>query len=174
MLAALSSWLRHMVVLVLFAAVLDLVLPTSAMQRYVRMILGLVIVLSLLLPIRSLVVGVLSGQFETALAGPLVASWQRVAVNSGTAATATYSEEVRHVLQLTLSQGLPEGSLAVEVTTSTENDGSQTVNGILITCKNLDDYVFRQKTAQALQVQAAELLGLALDKVHVEYPGGEV
>lgn len=50
----LSGWLREIVLIVLFAAFVDLLLPNNAFQRYVRTVLGLFILLTLLSPILSL------------------------------------------------------------------------------------------------------------------------
>lgn len=50
----LSGWLKEIVSIVLLAAFVDLLLPNNAFQRYVRTVLGLFILLTLLSPILSL------------------------------------------------------------------------------------------------------------------------
>lgn len=50
----LSGWLREIVLIVLFAAFVDLLLPNNAFQRYVRTVLGLFILLTLMSPILTL------------------------------------------------------------------------------------------------------------------------
>jgi stage III sporulation protein AF len=49
-----SGWLKEIVLIVLLAAFVDLLLPNNAFQRYVRTVLGLFILLTLLSPLLSL------------------------------------------------------------------------------------------------------------------------
>ncbi|RKN84703.1 stage III sporulation protein AF [Paenibacillus ginsengarvi] len=49
----LSGWLKEIIVIVLLAAFVELLLPNNAYQRYVRTVLGLFILLSLLSPLLS-------------------------------------------------------------------------------------------------------------------------
>jgi len=50
----LTIWLKKIILLVLLAAFLDLILPNTSMQRYVKMVMGLIILLTLISPIFSL------------------------------------------------------------------------------------------------------------------------
>ncbi|MFC4769146.1 stage III sporulation protein AF [Effusibacillus consociatus] len=52
--ALLSSWLLQIVLILLFAVVMDLVIPTNAMRNYVRVVMGLVIMVTMLKPISAL------------------------------------------------------------------------------------------------------------------------
>jgi len=51
MLAAISEWVKNIVLIVLFASFLELLLPSSAMQRFVRVIMGLLVLLAVLNPV---------------------------------------------------------------------------------------------------------------------------
>lgn len=51
MLAAVTDWVRNIALVVLFASFLELLLPTSGMQRFVRVIMGLLILLAILNPV---------------------------------------------------------------------------------------------------------------------------
>ncbi|MDR1701756.1 MAG: stage III sporulation protein AF [Sporomusaceae bacterium] len=51
MIAAITEWIRGIIFVVLFAAFLDLLLPNSSMQKFVRVIMGLFIMLSVLNPV---------------------------------------------------------------------------------------------------------------------------
>lgn len=51
---ALGEWLKQLVLIVLLAAFADLLLPTKAMQKYVRMVMGLAIIAAMLQPIMPL------------------------------------------------------------------------------------------------------------------------
>ncbi|MFC4103834.1 stage III sporulation protein AF [Paenibacillus xanthanilyticus] len=59
----LAGWLRQIIAVVLLAGIVDLLLPNKAMQRYVRLVAGLIILLTILSPI----MGVLQGDFGTKL-----------------------------------------------------------------------------------------------------------
>jgi len=47
----LSDWLKNVIMVVLFAAFVDLILPGKALERYARLVLSLIILLTLLSPI---------------------------------------------------------------------------------------------------------------------------
>ncbi|AWP28506.1 sporulation protein [Paenibacillus glucanolyticus] len=51
----LGAWLKSVIMVVLFAAFVDLILPGKAMERYARLVLSLLILLTLLSPIISLI-----------------------------------------------------------------------------------------------------------------------
>lgn len=52
--ALLTDWVRNIVLVVLFASFLELLLPSSGMQRFVRVIMGLMILLTILNPVLDL------------------------------------------------------------------------------------------------------------------------
>lgn len=51
MIELLSGWLRQIVILVLIATFMDLLLPNNAMERYVKLVMGLLIILAILSPV---------------------------------------------------------------------------------------------------------------------------
>jgi stage III sporulation protein AF len=50
----LGDWLKQIVLLVLIATFIDLLLPNNAMERYVKLVMGLLIILAILSPIFNL------------------------------------------------------------------------------------------------------------------------
>lgn len=50
----LNLWLKKIILLVLLAAFLDLILPNTSMQRYVKMVMGLILLLTILSPVFSI------------------------------------------------------------------------------------------------------------------------
>ncbi len=52
-----GGWLKQIVLIILFAAFIDLILPNQSMQRYVRVVISLVILLAILEPIMTLMQG---------------------------------------------------------------------------------------------------------------------
>ncbi|QYR20007.1 stage III sporulation protein AF [Paenibacillus sp. sptzw28] len=63
MLTWLAVWLQQIIAVVLLAGFIDLLLPNKSMQRYVRLIAGLIILLTIMSPIIRL----LQGDFSTRL-----------------------------------------------------------------------------------------------------------
>lgn len=55
MIEALSLWLQKIILVVLIATFLDMLLPNSGMQRYVRLVMGLFILLTIISPILEIV-----------------------------------------------------------------------------------------------------------------------
>lgn len=51
----LSSWLREIILVVLFAVVTDMLLPNNTMQRYIKVVVSLFILLTILSPVLSLI-----------------------------------------------------------------------------------------------------------------------
>ena len=51
MIGWLESWLREIVLVVLFAVVTDMLLPNNTMQRYIKVVVSLFILLTILNPI---------------------------------------------------------------------------------------------------------------------------
>lgn len=52
---AVGEWLKQIILIVLFAVMADLLLPNKDMQKYVRMVLGLAVVATMLQPLGSVV-----------------------------------------------------------------------------------------------------------------------
>ncbi|GED51826.1 MULTISPECIES: stage III sporulation protein AF [Brevibacillus] len=50
----LTLWLKKIILLVLLAAFLDLILPNTSMQRYVKMVMGLIILMTIISPVFAL------------------------------------------------------------------------------------------------------------------------
>ncbi len=54
MITWIGQWMREIIVILLFAAFVDLLLPNSSMQRYVKVVISLFILMTLLNPITTL------------------------------------------------------------------------------------------------------------------------
>ena len=55
MIGIVTSWIKYIIFVVLFASFLELLLPNSSMQRFVRVIMGLFIMLAILNPVIDVV-----------------------------------------------------------------------------------------------------------------------
>ncbi|WP_239613853.1 stage III sporulation protein AF [Cohnella mopanensis] len=63
----LSHWLRQIIAVVLLAALIDLLLPNRTMQRYVRLVAGLFILMTLATPIMNWMKGDFTGKLAAGL-----------------------------------------------------------------------------------------------------------
>lgn len=52
--ALISSWIANIILLILFATILELMLPNSSTHRYVKLVIGLMILMAMLQPVLSL------------------------------------------------------------------------------------------------------------------------
>lgn len=171
MLSAVSDWLRHLAILLLLAVFLDALLPKTGVQKYARWAFGLVVVLSMLSPVRALVASHLDPEtFLRKLSGPLTGTetFARVGVST---ADAQYRTDLASALRSDVAGTLSIQLAAVQVFTASGGTsgvpvvtGVQAVSGASVT------------KAQALEVKyaLASVLGLASQNVRVDYPGGAV
>ena len=52
-----SAWLKGIILIVLFATFMDLLLPSSSMQKYVKLVIGLIIIVTMLTPLLVIMYG---------------------------------------------------------------------------------------------------------------------
>ncbi len=62
MIQAISEWAKNLIFLVVFATFLEMLLPSSQMQKFLRVIVGLLIMMAILNPIVNLFEDIESGQ----------------------------------------------------------------------------------------------------------------
>ena len=168
MISAFSVWLRHLVVLILLAVLLDALLPRSAIQRYARTVIGLVVVLALLNPLRSLATAGLNvGRFEQLLSGPML-NQSTVSGVSGAAFRVDLESALRAGVQATLGVTLAD----VQVTIVAKADGTPVVTSVQADASGGPTGVATATEAAAVRVEIADQLGLSPERVSVAYPGG--
>lgn len=84
--SALSGWLQQIVAVVLLASLVDLLLPNRTMQRYVRLVAGLLVLLTVASPVLQL----FRGDFGTRLASGL----ESVRLSPGGSSSETEMERI--------------------------------------------------------------------------------
>ncbi|MBD3918691.1 stage III sporulation protein AF [Paenibacillus sp. PR3] len=77
MLDWLSGWLRNIITVILLAAIVDLLLPNKAMQRYARLVVGLIVLLTILSPLIRLFAGDFNDRVEDSMN-----AWERAGASS--------------------------------------------------------------------------------------------
>ncbi len=73
MISALNDWVKTIILVVLFASFLELLLPASSMQRFVRVIMGLLVMLTMLNPVVEFIQSRSTPQEIPALGGRIIA-----------------------------------------------------------------------------------------------------
>ncbi|GED66527.1 hypothetical protein BRE01_02290 [Brevibacillus reuszeri] len=80
----LTLWLKKIILLVLLAAFLDLILPNTTLQRYVKMVMGLILLLTIISPVFSLFslsqedIAFRLDRYQQQLNKPADAEWKRI------------------------------------------------------------------------------------------------
>ncbi len=67
MLGWFSSWLKDVISVILLAAIVDLLLPNKSMQRYARLVTGLIVLLVILTPLLKLAQGDIQGKLSESI-----------------------------------------------------------------------------------------------------------
>ncbi|MCR8843169.1 stage III sporulation protein AF [Paenibacillus sp. SC116] len=98
----LSEWLKEIIMLILLAAFVDLLLPSAKMQRYVKLMLSLIILLALLSPIMKL--------FDKDLAEQVAVEWEQS--NPTTSAFASLTSIQRDAARLQHQRQMKVSELA--------------------------------------------------------------
>ncbi|OEH85654.1 stage III sporulation protein AF [Desulfuribacillus stibiiarsenatis] len=83
-----SAWLKGIVLIILFATFMDLLLPSSSMQKYVKLVIGLIIIVTMLTPLLM----ILKSDYSFSTAEML--DWQR-----GESIVATAIDDVSQRMQ---------------------------------------------------------------------------
>lgn len=86
MVAAISDWVKSIVMVVLFASFLELLLPASSMQRFVRVIMGLLVMLTILNPVVEFIQTRLGPEQVPAMSGRLTPASDGVLQNANVVA----------------------------------------------------------------------------------------
>ncbi|WP_426453400.1 stage III sporulation protein AF [Paenibacillus sp. S-38] len=89
----LSGWLRSVILVILLATFVDLLLPNAAMQRYVRTVISLFLLLTLLQPLLSLFSG--RGELEGRLTAALFEKGAQGAAGESLAAIQMRAETLK-------------------------------------------------------------------------------
>ncbi len=54
MMSFLTSWISNIIIFILLATVIDMLLPSSSLQKYTKMVIGLLLIAIIITPILSL------------------------------------------------------------------------------------------------------------------------
>ncbi|THF75909.1 stage III sporulation protein AF [Cohnella fermenti] len=146
MMAALAEWLKQVIVVVLLASIVDLLLPNQTMQRYVRLVAGLFILLALIGPLLSWI----KADFGTKLAAGIESV--RLTPEDAKGQLAQIEEDAARLRMSRDEQvaSLAAAQLAAEIKVTVEQEGGASVRNVQVkTGKEADG---------TIQVQAVEIV----------------
>ncbi len=78
-----SDWIRQIILILFIATFIDLLLPSSSLDRYVKLVMGLIIIMAILQPILKLVLSEdrwtkFTASFPSTVAMPTIASLEEI------------------------------------------------------------------------------------------------
>lgn len=140
MLDAVSAWIKTIILLVLFASFLELLLPSSGMQRFIRVIIGLLITLAILNPVLHVLENNWTDQQVPALSrsssgaqsmsnhvGKMAGEREQLAVE-------TYKKELARQIKATVNalEGVADVQVAVSLDDTARNQPSGKIDRITL------------------------------------------
>jgi stage III sporulation protein AF len=141
--SALNDWVKTIILVVLFASFLELLLPASSMQRFVRVIMGLLVMLTMLNPVVEFIQSRSTPQEIPALGGRIIAgpgpAQGGAAVSTGDKsklAVELYKKDLaRQIRAVVLAMdGVADAQVAVQLKSDTDG-GSAALEMIKITVR---------------------------------------
>ncbi|ASS65033.1 MULTISPECIES: stage III sporulation protein AF [unclassified Paenibacillus] len=149
MLGWFSSWLKDVISVILLAAIVDLLLPNKSMQRYARLVTGLIVLLVILTPLLKLAQGDIQGQLSESIKDwdrevqdsnvkmPSLDDILRKAEETSGRSRQQAAELARTKLESEVKAAVEQqtglGVASVAATVSWDGSGNGTVSGVVVT-----------------------------------------
>lgn len=140
MIAIFTSWVKYIIFVVLFASFLELLLPNSSMQRFVRVIMGLFIMLAILNPVIDLVqnhltpsqVPVLSANSANSMV--ILNNAKTVARDREQLSAEIYKKELAQQMKvmITALDGVADVKVVIDTNHSNNNKLSNMINSVVV------------------------------------------
>ena len=135
-----TTWVKHIIFVVLFASFLELLLPNSSMQRFVRVIMGLFIMLAILNPIIDVLqnhltpsqVPVLSS--NSANSKVILDNVKNVANDREQLSTEIYKKELAQQMKvmITTLDGVADAKVVVDTNHSNDKKLSNMIKSVVV------------------------------------------
>lgn len=162
MVALVSGWVKNIILIVLFASFLELLLPNSSLQRFIRVIMGLLIMLAILNPAIDLVQGNWTvGDMPTLAAGgqkqaDIIQSANTAAVERERITKEIYKRDMSKQLRALIMaiDGVSEARVAIELQEKPEAGATGAIKAITLYVK--PGNVSRSGTINKVSVKTSE------------------
>ena len=135
-----TNWVKHIIFVVLFASFLELLLPNSSMQRFVRVIMGLFIMLAILNPVIDVLqnhltpsqIPVLSA--NSANSKVILDNIKTVAHDREQLSAEIYQKELAQQMKVmvTALDGVADVKVVVDTNRSNDNKLSNKINSVVV------------------------------------------
>jgi stage III sporulation protein AF len=136
-----TAWVKSIVLVVLFASFLELLLPNGSMQRFIRVIMGLFIMLAILNPVIDVIqnpgmegaVPVLSN--SSANSSPIVAASHAIVEEREQLSNELFRKELSKQIKaiVTALEGVADAKVQVDIyAESTSNNRSGTIKNVVV------------------------------------------
>ncbi|WP_167568654.1 stage III sporulation protein AF [Brevibacillus migulae] len=139
----LNIWLKKIILLVLLAAFLDLILPNTSMQRYVKMVMGLILLLTILTPVFSIFnlsqdeLAFKLSRYQEDFQNATKADWQPLAkklMGQQTQQVTSYmKQQIETAVRLQVKETYGEEPAAVDVQIAGDNPEAPVIKQITLT-----------------------------------------
>jgi len=145
----LNLWLKKIILLVLLAAFLDLILPNTSMQRYVKMVMGLILLLTILTPVFSIFnlsqdeLALKLSRYQEDFQNATKADWQPLAkklMGQQTQQVTSYlKEQIESAIRLQVKETYGKEPAAVDVQIAGDNPEATVIEHITLTLADEED-----------------------------------
>lgn len=143
LIALFTDWVKYIVFVVLFASFLELLLPSSSMQRFVRVIMGLFIMLAILNPIIGVVqqysstkqIPALSTNSESSVS--IINEVNGIASEREKLSLELYKKELSQQMRILIMaiDGVADANVVVDIKTINKGNATNAINSVVVYIK---------------------------------------
>jgi stage III sporulation protein AF len=144
LIAMLTDWIKYIIFVVLFASFLELLLPSSSMQRFVRVIMGLFIMLAILNPIIGVVqqylastkqIPALSTNSENSIS--IINEANNIASEREKLSLELYKKELSQQMRILIMaiDGVADANVAVDIKAINKGNVTSVINSVVVYIK---------------------------------------
>jgi stage III sporulation protein AF len=107
-----SDWIRQIILIIFLATFIDLLLPSSSLERYVKLVMGLIIIMAILQPILQLVLNndrwnKFNSLFSSTMSSKTYATLDEIRVESEQISK-VQQDEIKRKVQSSISSGISQ------------------------------------------------------------------
>ena len=140
MIATFTSWVKSIIFVVLFASFLELLLPSSSMQRFIRVIMGLLIMLVILNPVIDMAQNYLAPIQVPALSSHSAQSMiilnqaKGIVADREQVAAQLYKKELAQQMRVMIAalDGVADAKVVIDIETGTDDKWKGMIHGVQV------------------------------------------
>ncbi len=152
MIAWLSDWLSQIILVILLATFVELILPSSMMQKYVRVVLSLLILMTLLHPMVSLIqIEPDLKQWSMSLELPkdkpnsrsleeIMKEGERLKLKNENNTKQIVEERIQSMMKESIEKTWPNGVARIDVQISTDDEGESLIKEVNVVLREIKEH----------------------------------